>query len=91
VLSSLHMHGRASTALQAAWSSPAAAAPPPAGYDPSRLFTTDPAATPVRVVQWGFCGDTWPFFRPNFVNLEAARQEAGAQEVRGGRRGCRGC
>lgn len=26
--------------------------------------------------------ETWPFFRPNFQNMEAYRQEWGADEVR---------
>lgn len=46
------------------------------------VFTTDPAATPVHVVGWGVLGDTWPFFRPNFTNMENHRQERGAEEVR---------
>lgn len=37
--------------------------PPGAGYDPSQLFTTDRGSTPVHVVQWGFLGETWPYFR----------------------------
>ena len=28
------------------------------------------------------CRETWPFFRPNFQNMEAYRQEWGAEEVR---------
>ena len=34
-------------------------------------FTTDPAATPVHVVGMDMCGEMWPFFRPNFANLES--------------------
>lgn len=44
-------------------------------------FTTDPTATPIRVVRWGHLGDTWPYFRPNFTNMEADRTAAAAQEV----------
>ena len=29
------------------------------------------------------CSETWPFFRPNFSNLEAYRQQYGAEEVVG--------
>lgn len=47
----------------------------------SATFTTDPAATPIRVVRWGHLGDSWPYFRPNFTNMEADRTAAGAQEV----------
>jgi DNA ligase-1 len=45
-------------------------------------FTTDPTASPIRVVRWGHLGDTWPYFRPNFTNMEADRTAAAAQEVR---------
>ncbi|GAB4816048.1 hypothetical protein N2152v2_003094 [Parachlorella kessleri] len=54
-----------------------------AGYSTEDLFTTDPAETPVHVAQWGFLGETWPFFRANFVNMEAYRQEHGVDEVVG--------
>ncbi|KAL4435464.1 hypothetical protein ABPG77_006226 [Micractinium sp. CCAP 211/92] len=53
------------------------------GYDPAQLFTTDRSATPVHVVQWGFLGETWPFFRPNYKQMEEYRQEHGAEEVVG--------
>ena len=46
------------------------------------VFTTDPKATPVHVASWGFLGDTWPYFRPNFVNMESYREEHGVDEVR---------
>lgn len=29
----------------------------------------------------GFLGDTWPFFRPNFVNMETYRNQQQAQQV----------
>lgn len=53
------------------------------GLDVDRVFTTNAASTPVRVVEWGFLGETWPFFRPNFVNMEALRAAEGAEEVVG--------
>eukprot|EP00775_Hariotina_reticulata_P004079 gene4079-4326_t len=46
-------------------------------------FTLDPAESPIQVVSWGHLGDAWPYFRPNFTNMEEARQQAGAQEVVG--------
>lgn len=27
------------------------------------------------------CRETWPFFRPNYANMEALRRELGAEEV----------
>lgn len=53
-----------------------------AGIDADAVFTTDAAATPVHVQGWGYLGDTWPFFRPNFVNMEKHREECRAEEVR---------
>ena len=47
-----------------------------------KVFTTDPKATPVHVASWGFLGDTWPYFRPNFVNMEAYREEHDVDEAR---------
>ena len=37
----------------------------------------------------GFLGDTWPFFRPNFINMETYRNQQQAQEV--GQRRMGGC
>ena len=49
--------------------------------DVEEAFTTDPRATPLHVAAWGFLGDTWPFFRPNFSAMEAYREEQGVDEV----------
>ena len=49
--------------------------------DIDAAFTTDPTSTPIRVERWGHLGDSWPYFRPNFTNMEADRVAAGAQEV----------
>ncbi len=57
------------------------------GLPPDALadtFTTDPRATPVHVVGWGVLGDTWPYFRPNFVAMQRTAEELGvAGEVVG--------
>ena len=47
------------------------------------IYTTDERASPVRVVQWGVLGETWPYFRPNFVGMEKARVDAGVDRVVG--------
>ena len=47
-------------------------------------FTADPAASPVHVVAWGMLGETWPYFRPNWNNMEEYRVQRGAGQVRGG-------
>ena len=51
------------------------------GVNVDEVFTTDQTATPVSVASWGFLGDTWPFFRPNFVNMDKHREERRAEEV----------
>jgi hypothetical protein len=33
-------------------------------------------------VPWGQLGETWPFFRPNFSNMESYRKALRAKEVR---------
>jgi hypothetical protein len=43
------------------------------------LFTCDKASTPVHVCRMGFAGELWPFFRPNFTNV----QEYLSQEMPG--------
>lgn len=53
------------------------------GPDALRWFTTDPAATRIHVVGWGFLGDTWPYFRPNFANMEQALSTLGADRAVG--------
>ena len=47
------------------------------------IFTTDPAATNVHVVGWSFLGETWPYFRPNFGNMEKILAESGFSRVVG--------
>lgn len=53
-----------------------------ADVEVDEVFTTNPKETPVHVASWGFLGDTWPYFRPNFTNMEAYREEQGVDEVR---------
>lgn len=51
------------------------------GVELDEVFTTDMESTPVHVVKWGFLGESWPFFRPNFVNMEEYRTERNVDEV----------
>ena len=51
------------------------------GVELDDVFTTDMASTPLHVVKWGFLGESWPFFRPNFVNMEDYRTENNVDEV----------
>ena len=49
---------------------------------PEGLFTSDPMETSVHVTPWGFLGDTWPFFRPNWkVPSEYARDQGAESYV----------
>lgn len=47
------------------------------------IFTTDPTASNVHVVGWSFLGETWPYFRPNFGNMEKILAESGFSRVVG--------
>ena len=47
------------------------------------IFTTDPTATNVHIVGWSFLGETWPYFRPNFGNMEKFVTESGFSRVVG--------
>jgi DNA ligase 1 len=35
------------------------------------VFTCDVGATSIYVVGWNWIGEAWPFFRPNYANMEA--------------------
>jgi DNA ligase 1 len=34
-------------------------------------FTCDPSKTFLHAIPWNWLGETWPFFRPNYTNMEA--------------------
>lgn len=51
------------------------------GFDVEEVFSTERGSSRVEVVSWGFLGEVWPFFRPNFVNMEKCREAAGVDEV----------
>ncbi|KAA6428449.1 MAG: DNA ligase [Trebouxia sp. A1-2] len=53
------------------------------GVDLDEVFTTDLSSTPVHVAKWGFLGESWPFFRPNFVNMEQYKTDMNVDEVVG--------
>lgn len=50
---------------------------------PEDMFTSDPHETPVHVVPWGFLGETWPFFRPNWKTPSEYSQAKGAESYIG--------
>ena len=36
----------------------------------NEVFVSDPEATNIHAVGWNWIGETWPFFRPNYQNIE---------------------
>ncbi|PNT72586.1 hypothetical protein BRADI_2g46780v3 [Brachypodium distachyon] len=41
------------------------------------VFTEDAAASDVHVTGWNILGETWPYFRPNFVKMKEIMMERG--------------
>ena len=52
-----------------------------AGINKDEIFTTNPRETPVHIVAWGFLGEAFPFFKPNFTKMEEYGRDMGADEV----------
>ncbi|XP_050227399.1 DNA ligase 6 isoform X2 [Mercurialis annua] len=53
------------------------------GYGDCGVFTEDATETDVHVVGWNVLGETWPYFRPNFVNIKEVMVERGYSRVVG--------
>ncbi|KAI4352147.1 hypothetical protein L6164_006427 [Bauhinia variegata] len=53
------------------------------GYGESGTFTGDDSETNIHVVGWNVLGETWPYFRPNFVRMEEIMVERGYTRVVG--------
>ncbi|KAI6691514.1 hypothetical protein NL676_028342 [Syzygium grande] len=53
------------------------------GYGDSGAFTEDESETAVHVVGWNVLGETWPYFRPNFVQMKEIMVEKGYNKVVG--------
>lgn len=53
------------------------------GYGESGLFTEDACESSVHVVGWNILGESWPFFRPNFVKMREIMVERGYDKVVG--------
>lgn len=47
------------------------------------VFTEDESESDVHVVGWNVLGDTWPYFRPNFVRMKEIMEERGYSKVIG--------
>ncbi|KAH9607975.1 hypothetical protein KSS87_020687 [Heliosperma pusillum] len=53
------------------------------GYGDESVFTEDESATNVHVVGWNVLGETWPYFRPNFVKMKEIMVDKGYRRVVG--------
>ncbi|KAB2057471.1 hypothetical protein ES319_A11G171400v1 [Gossypium barbadense] len=53
------------------------------GYGDGEVFTEDESESDVHVVGWSVLGETWPYFRPNFVIMEEVMVERGYEKVVG--------
>lgn len=47
------------------------------GYGESGEFTEDGLESNIHVVGWNVLGETWPYFRPNFVRMKEVMAEKG--------------
>ena len=53
------------------------------GYGDSGVFTEDGSETNIHVVGWNVLGETWPYFRPNFIRMKEIMIERGYSKVVG--------
>ncbi|KAK6266599.1 hypothetical protein QUC31_017436 [Theobroma cacao] len=53
------------------------------GYGDDGVFTEDESESNVHVVGWNVLGETWPYFRPNFVRMKEIMVEKGYEKVVG--------
>ncbi|KAJ8761208.1 hypothetical protein K2173_001264 [Erythroxylum novogranatense] len=53
------------------------------GYGESGLFTENESESNVHVVGWNVLGETWPYFRPNFIKMNEIMMEKGYSRIVG--------
>ncbi|XAR51498.1 DNA ligase (ATP) [Bertholletia excelsa] len=53
------------------------------GLGRDEAFTEEESKSDVHVVGWNVLGDTWPYFRPNFVKMKEVMDEKGYSKVVG--------
>ncbi|KAK6125227.1 hypothetical protein DH2020_041027 [Rehmannia glutinosa] len=53
------------------------------GLGESGVFTEDELESDVHVVGWNVLGETWPYFKPNFVKMKEIMSERGYSKVVG--------
>lgn len=58
------------------------------GHEDGMCGCVGTGETPIHVTPWGFLGESWPYFRPNFTNIEEQKVKYSAEEVG---RTCKAC
>ncbi|GAB4832343.1 hypothetical protein Ancab_006359 [Ancistrocladus abbreviatus] len=53
------------------------------GFGDDSVFTEDESGSDVHVVGWNVLGETWPFFRPNFIKMKEIMVDRGYSRVVG--------
>ncbi|XP_029121739.1 DNA ligase 6 isoform X1 [Elaeis guineensis] len=53
------------------------------GFGDSGVFTEDISASNIHVIGWNLLGETWPYFRPNFVKMKELMTERGYSKAVG--------
>uniref|UniRef100_A0A5B7BRY2 DNA ligase 6 n=1 Tax=Davidia involucrata TaxID=16924 RepID=A0A5B7BRY2_DAVIN len=53
------------------------------GFGKDGVFTEEESESDVHVVGWNVLGETWPYFRPNFVKMKEIMNERGYSKVVG--------
>lgn len=53
------------------------------GLEEGGVFTQDESESDIHVVGWNVLGETWPYFRPNFVKMKEIMSEKGYSKVVG--------
>ncbi|KAL7190750.1 hypothetical protein ACSBR2_022933 [Camellia fascicularis] len=53
------------------------------GFGKDEVFTEEESKSDVHVVGWNVLGETWPYFRPNFVKMKEIMDEKGYSKVVG--------
>lgn len=53
------------------------------GFGDSGVFTEDISASNIHVIGWNLLGETWPYFRPNFVKMKELMSEKGYSKAVG--------
>ncbi|XP_075492248.1 DNA ligase 6 isoform X1 [Primulina tabacum] len=53
------------------------------GLEEGGVFTENESESDVHVVGWNVLGETWPYFRPNFVKMKEIMSEKGYSKVVG--------